>query len=209
MSTDARTDSPRRGERVPAGQVPPAALERAVATLTDQFAHDEITEADFEARLERVYAAMSLVELQAVVADLPTVVPSGTSSLARKAETYPERIHALFSGQERKVTGVVPRELKVRARLGYVELDLTQATFEPGVTAIDIRPFMGYVQIRLPAGIRVESEGRALFGFFAVKGATALEHAGAESVVRLTGRAVFGFAECYTGGARRLEPRTP
>jgi hypothetical protein len=35
----------------------------------------------------------------------------------------------------------------LRARLGYVELDLTQATFEPGVTTIDVSALMGYGQI--------------------------------------------------------------
>jgi hypothetical protein len=199
------TDSHPPGARVPATQVPPAAVERVVQVLTHHFAHDEITEEDFETRLERVYAATSLVELRQVVADLPAIAPGGTSSPARAAEPSAERITALLSGQERKITGVVPRELNVRARLGYVALDLTQATFEPGVTTIDVRPFMGYVQIRLPSGLRVESEGRALFGFFAVKGAEAAETG---QVVRLTGRATFGFAAGHVGVARRLKPGT-
>jgi predicted membrane protein len=75
-----------------------------------------------------------------------------------------------------------------------VELDLTEATFEPGVTTIDVRAFMGYVQIRFPAGVRVESAGRALFGYFAIKGGAP---GNAPSVVRITGRAALGFAEVF------------
>jgi hypothetical protein len=191
--------------RVPAASIPPAAVERVVETLTHHFAHDELTEADLEARLVRVYAATTLAELQAVVADLPAVIASGTARAVRAQEPPGHQISALFSGQERRIAGVVPRDLRVRARLGYVELDLTQATFEPGVTTIDVRSLMGYVQIRLPAGVRVECEGRALFGFFALKGGGASEAGDSASAVRLTGRALLGFAECYTG-APRLKP---
>jgi hypothetical protein len=114
----------------------------------------------------------------------------------------PVRVAALLSGNERAITGIVPRALQVRARLGYVELDLTGATFEPGVTAIDVRTLLGYAQIRLPAGVRVESEGRALFGFFALKGPSAPEDSA--RVVRITGRATLGFAQCFTARGRQL-----
>jgi hypothetical protein len=50
------------------------------------------------------------------------------------------------------------------------------------------------VQIRLPAGIRVESTGRALVGFFSLKGTGAGD---APCVVRITGGAAFGFAETF------------
>jgi len=102
-------------------------------------------------------------------------------------------IRAILSGQERKLAGLVPRELKLKSRMGYVELDLRDATFAPGITTIDVRSFMGYVEIRLPAGLRVENHGQALFGYFAVKG---LDE-DAERVVRITGRAVFGYAEIF------------
>jgi hypothetical protein len=177
----------------------PAARERMVDALTQLFARDQITEADLERRLDRVYRATTPAQLEAVIADLPALVPEG------KAAAIPgepvQRIGALLSGQERTVTGVVPRELELKARLGYVELDLTRAAFAPGLTWIDVRAFMGYVQIRFPPGIRVESDGRAFAGFFSLKGPAGTGET--ERVVRVTGRAVFGFAECYlssTGG---------
>src|SRR5260370_26446561 len=100
-------------------------------------------------------------------------------------------VKAFLSGQERKLNGVLPRELTVRERLGYVELDLTQATFKPGVTTIEARSFMGYVQIRLPAGVRVDSARHALFGFFSLKGKSDDPPRG----VRLVGPPVFGFLQ--------------
>jgi len=161
-------------------KLPSAARERVIEILTRHFANDDLTEADLETRFQAVYAAQTSRELDAIVADLPTTGAHETTDVT-----------ALFSGQERKLAGVVPPGLKLRARLGYVELDLSEATFEPGVTTIDVRAFMGYVQIRLPTGVRVESAGRALLGYFAVKGATA----DAPSIVRITGRARFGFVE--------------
>ncbi len=157
--------------------------ERVIAALTRHFTNDNLTETDFEARLESVYAATSTRELEAITADLPMH--------AQGAE-----VKAFLSGQERKLTGVLPRELAVRARLGYVELDLTQATFKPGVTTIEARSFMGYVQIRLPAGVRVDSAGHALFGFFSLKG----KSSDSPRVVRIVGRPIFGFVEARIAG---------
>src|SRR6266516_4315750 len=89
----------------------------------------------------------------------------------------------------------VPRGLTIRSRLGYVELDLTGATFKTGVTTIAASTFMGYVQIRLPSGVRVDSAGRALFGYFSLKGAATDSGPG----VRIVGRPIFGFVEAIIG----------
>jgi len=189
------------GERLPARSLDPAAVDRVVALLTQHFAEDRISSDELEDRLERAYHAVTLAQLDAVVADLPAnVAPAPVPSAVA------QRVVALLSAQEQRVTGVVPRQLELRARMGYVEMDLSRATFEPGVTEIDVRALMGYVQIRLPAGVRVECLGRAVMGYFAVKGAR--EPAGAEApcVVRVTGRAMMGFAEIVVG--RRGAPGT-
>jgi len=189
------------GSRSQAPLPAPAARDRVVDVLTRLFADDRITETELEARLARVYRAGSDSELDAILTDLPTTADAGTPVAEASA---PRRISALFSSQEQRLTGVVPRRLELRGRVGYVELDLTDATFEPGLTEIDVRAFMGYVQIRLPGSVQVESQGRALFGFFSLKGATA--SGAAASVVRLTGRATLGFAECFVGGHREALP---
>jgi len=164
-----------------------------VARLSRLFADDQITADDLEARLERVYHATSGAELDAILADLPA--SAGEANAVVPAAPAAPRVAALLSAVERQWTGVVPRRLEVRGRLGYVELDLTRATFEPGVTVIDARAFMGYVQLRLPAGVRVESQGHAFAGFFVMKGAAGAGTAEARSVVQVLGRATFGFVE--------------
>jgi len=191
------------GERLPARAVDPAAVQRVVDVLSRHYADDRITSEELEARLERAYHATSVAQLEALVADLPAsvaVVPAASES--------PKKVGALLSWQEQRVTGVVPRQLQLRAHLGYVEMDLRRATFEPGVTEIDVRALMGYVQIRLPAGVRVECLGRAVMGFFAIKGGAEAGDADAPRIVRITGRAMMGFAEVLVkrGGAPRLPP---
>lgn len=174
--------------------LPSEARERVVDLLTRHFANDAVTELELETRLAGVYAATTRPELDAVVADLPPL----TAVTPAARGTPATAIAALFSGQERALTGTVPDELSVRARLGYVELDLTRATFAPGVTTIDVRALLGYVQIRLPPGVRVESTGRALFGFFALKGRGGGRQTSDAPIVRITGLAAFGFAEAIT-----------
>jgi len=187
----------------------PDARERVVELLGRSFAEDRISEEELEARLERVYRAQTAAELDALVADLaaplPAPVPEGAGPLAAAGPR--SRIAALFSGQEQRLTGPVPPRLDVRSRLGYVELDLTRASFGPGETMIDVRAFMGYVQIRFPGSVRVECQGRATFGYFALRGSGAPEGSEAMPLVRVVGHASFGFAECFT--PRREAPALP
>lgn len=204
----SRTHDP--GGDLPAPQVTPDARERVVAVLTRHFAEDRLSEAELEARLERVYRATSREELEHVVADLEAPLPAVAAGTDAVAGEPARRIDAILSGQAQRITGVVPRDLRVRSRLGYVELDLSRATFEPGLTAIDVRAFMGYAQIRLPPGVRVDCQGRALAGYFALKGVSRAGGEDAPATVRITGRATFGFAEVHVAkpGAGRLPDRT-
>ncbi len=183
---------------LPAPPVTPEARERAVEALTRHYAADRIGDADLEARLERVYHAATGAELEAALAGLPVPAPEAAAGAPAAApeDAGARRIEALLSGQEERVTGVVPRALRVRSRLGYVELDLSRATFQPGVTALDVRAIFGYAEIRLPPGVRVESRGRAVAGYFAVRGASRAGGEDAPATVRITGRALCGYVEC-------------
>lgn len=187
---------PSPGEPTPASPLPtraaptPAERERAVELLTRHYAVDRLTEAELQARLDRVYVAATPEELKGVLADLPA-----EPELA--ADLPPTRVKALLSGQEQKLTGVVPRRLQLKARLGYVELDLRLATLQEGLTEIDVRVFGGYVEIRLPPGVRVESVGQVLMGYIAIKGAGTDADDNATRILRVTGRVLCGYTECY------------
>ena len=200
------TDAHQPSRSLPSPPLDPAARERVVEVLSRHFADDRISAEDLEVHLERVYRATTAAQLDAVIADLPESSPAGASLAVRTEQQVAQRISALLSGQEQRMTGVVPPRLEVRSRLGYVELDLTRATFAPGVTEIDVRALLGYVQIRFPAGVRVECLGQAVLGFFSLKGASRSGGEDAPSIVRIAGRATLGFAECFIAKAKSLPP---
>jgi len=201
---------------VPASPPSAAARERAVEVLSQHYVSDDLTEDELEARFQRVYEATTVAQLDAVLADLPTPASLPAQAAAGPA-IRPMKVSATMSGQERRMVGRMPRELRVVSRVGYVEIDLTEAMFEPGETTIRINAFMGYVQIRLPPGVRVESEGHAILGYFAARGPRADRMAQPDHgdggpgsgggvpapVVRVTGRAIFGYAECFSTGSGR------
>lgn len=190
-------------DRLPSPAITSEERERVVEALTQHYAADRIGDADLEARLERVYHAATRPELEAALEGLPSLAPAAAQArVPAVPDAAPEarRVEALLSGQEQRVTGIVPRELRVRSRLGYVELDLTRATFQPGVTTLDVRAFMGYVQVRLPPGLRIESQGHAIAGYFALQGTERAGGADAPCAVRVRGRAVLGYVECHVAG---------
>ena len=57
-------------------------------------------------------------------------------------------------------------QLDVRTVLGNVELDLTHASFAPGVTEIALHAFMGNIEIQLPPHVGVEDHVSAVLGSF-------------------------------------------
>ena len=175
--------------------VEPAARDRVVELLSRHFANDAISLAEFESRLDRAFAATRASQLGAVVADLPRA-DDAPASPDHEANPARQRVTAILSGQEQRVAGLVPRRVELRSRLGYIEIDFTRATFAPGVTELDVRAFMGYVQIRLPANVHVECRGRAAVGFFSLDDASGSDDRDAERIIRITGRATLGFAAC-------------
>ena len=191
----------RREGPLPAPALTSTAREQVIEVLSHHYAHDVISQAELEARLDRVFQARTRAELDMLVADLPGATGESNEGQVAVAPPHPRVVSAFFSAQEQRIMGTVPRRLQLRARMGYVEVDLTRATFQPGETTIDVRVFMGYVQVRLPAGVRVDNDGRAIFGYFSHKGSQSPEADDGARVVRITGRAVFGFAESYTASA--------
>ncbi len=166
-----------------------AEREQVIALLTRAYAADWLTDEELQARLDRVYVAASAAELQGVGAGLPA---DAESLMAVSSK----RVRALLSGQEERLTTLVPRRLTLTARLGYVELDLTRAAFQEGVTEIRVDALAGYVEIRLPPGVRAESTGHALLGYFSLRGGREGAAQGAPTV-RITGRALLGYMECH------------
>jgi hypothetical protein len=85
------------------------------------------------------------------------------------SNAVPERhgVFAFLSNIDRKGRWTLPRSFRTLAVLGNVELDLTGV--ELGTyTEIEIRCFLGNVDVKVPPGIRLEVDGDATLGNFEV-----------------------------------------
>lgn len=147
--------------------------EKAVQRLSAHFAADHLEISELERRLDLVYAAASRAELTELVADLPALSVDAEVEVAPSVRVEPGRtvartqtMVAVMGGAERKGQWTPPRHMNVVAVMGGGKLDFREAIFGEPVTEVTIVVFMGGVEIIVPPGIRVESNGFALMGGF-------------------------------------------
>ncbi len=193
-----------------------------MSALGDAYAADQLELDELERRMARVYRATSHDALAEVLTGLgsrgslaraPMSAPAaaaaqrvqtdlsiraydyGVATIARP-EIVPERavLMGVMGAAERKGAWVVPRQLKVFAAMGGVDLDLREAQFASGVTEIEIFAIWGGVDIKVPTGVRVESTGVGIMGGFSVSGADADPGPDAP-VLRINGVAIMGGVE--------------
>lgn len=74
---------------------------------------------------------------------------------------------ACFSSIERRGRWSLPRLFRALSVMGNVELDLTQVELG-AVTDIEVRCFMGNVEIKVSPDVRLECDGDAVIGNFEV-----------------------------------------
>ena len=190
MTSDPPVD-PRTPTFVP--PVSPAARERVIALLTDRYAQDHLSLDEFERRAAAAYSAQTPDDLASLTADLgDTAVPATRASL-------PAGNVGVVLGSIVRDMHAVPRVLDVRTVLGNVELDLTHASFAPGVTEIALHAFMGNIEIQLPPHVGVEDHVSAVLGSFEYRrhprASSWAESHHVTSVVRFTGRVTMSSAE--------------
>lgn len=181
----------------------PQFREQTIEALSNHFAADRLSIEEFEHRVSAVYAAttadavrMQITDLQpepavpSVAADALRVTPSlGTSSLAE------QNVSVILGNHERAGQLTVPARLNIRCVLGNVELDLRDATFTAPVTEIVADAVLGNIELTVPAGVRVESEGNSMLGSFASTGS--VPSGAADVVIRLKGAAVLASVEVH------------
>ena len=153
-----------------------AARDRVVELLSAHFAHDGIPVEELDRRLDAAYKATSILELEALVRDLP----DAQLALARMTAPTPayreepsvqlgyaeesERLLALMSETRRRGLWVVPRQLEVVSIMAETELDMRQASIAPGLTEINISGLMTAVKIIVPPGVRIGNRVNPFMG---------------------------------------------
>lgn len=162
-------------DRPPSSDLPALAEERekAVKRLSAHFAADHLEISELERRLDLVYGAATRAELTELVSDLPALSVDVDADEAPSVRVEPWRsvaktqtMVAVMGGAERKGQWTPPRHMNVVAVMGGGSLDFREAIFGEPVTEVTIVVFMGGVEIIVPPGVRVESNGFALMGGF-------------------------------------------
>lgn len=163
--------------------LPPPSLARAkeqkITELSEHFANDDLSLDDLERRIERVYKAASVADLEQVTADLRGIAPvvdprrSGSRRDRHAAQPAPElpatlppayevphsRMLAIMSSTRRVGRWAVPRDLRMFGLMSDTKLDLTNAALPVGgVVNVDLTAVMCAVKIIVPPGMRVINE---------------------------------------------------
>jgi hypothetical protein len=177
-----------------------------IRQLAMHFAVDNLTAEQLEQRIDQAHAATSLDVLRGLVADLPVMAEPPDASAAAldgfsrvPAEQVPGRqlVAGIMGGAERKGIWTPPGQLTAVAIMGGVVLDFRQARFGPGVTVVHALAVMGGVEIIVPPGIQVETNGVGLMGGFASGGDVAVQARPDAPVLRIGGLALMGGVEIH------------
>ncbi|HZL18511.1 MAG TPA: LiaF domain-containing protein [Polyangia bacterium] len=180
-SDDERPPGPttlaRRDARVERAELERArtARDRAIAALSDAFAHDVLDVEEFERRVTVAHTSEASAEILALIADLP----ASTDAIARVpvalAQAEPttigeaattQTVYAIMGGVDRRGAWTVPQRWRVIAMMGGAQLDLREARFPAGVIDLEVKAVFGGVQIIVPPGLAVEVHGTAIMGGF-------------------------------------------
>jgi hypothetical protein len=180
-----------------------AGRERVIDTLCTHFAYDHLDEGELERRLDLAHQATSLAELNVLLADLPELAESTSPATQAHEMTGPpaaqvrdrQVVAAIMGGAERKGTWTPARKVFAIAWMGGVALDFREAHFGPGVTTVDVLAIMGGVEILVPPGLRVESDGIGIMGGFEGRDQSGASSHPDAPILRINGLALMGGVE--------------
>ncbi len=171
--------------------------ELTIAQLCEHFARDNLEANELEELIDRAHQAQTLAALDNLLEGLPELhaAPATGTAVARPSTRDQHQVVvAIMGGAERKGAWNPPANLYVVAVMGGSLLDFREAQLGPGVTNVMVVAMMGGVEIVVPPGLRVESNGMGIMGGF--------EHAGQQPVeprdgpvLRISGVAIMGGVE--------------
>lgn len=173
--------------------------DRIADILREAMVEGRLTAEEHGERVDAVYRAKTVGELEPLVRDLPA--PGGGAGPAAAPYAYgPEaaagpadNLVAVFSSSTRRGRWRVGGRTNAFSLFGSVEIDLTEALFGQRLSVINATSIFGSVEIRVPENISLRGSGTGIFGNFEV---VTLESGDPEApVVVVNGYSVFGSVE--------------
>ncbi len=174
---------PNRPQDLPAAQ--PTGDELALRRRVSDFEREEVADVlreaagegrlsytELEDRLEVLYAAKTYGELVEVASDLPNgpAVPGVTAPVAPVAQPSPGMtvhapvINVFLSDAKRTGSWLAPQHQEVKAVLGDVTLDYTEAQVPYDEIFIDVKSILADVKIRVPQNAIVHLDSNPILG---------------------------------------------
>lgn len=182
--------------------------------LQKAMSEGRITVAELETRLDSVYRAKTLAELEPITRDLPghslslskpapVAVPTGHVLSVSPGGTSRGSMVAIMSGVQRKGVWSAPAHINAVAIMGGIEVDFSGAALTSMETVINVTAIMGGVDITVPEGLTVIVEGVGIMGAFEDQ---ARQNYGEGSpVLRLRGAAIMGGVQ-VRGAKKSIRP---
>ncbi|MEU6846465.1 DUF1707 domain-containing protein [Streptomyces sp. NPDC046716] len=176
--------------------------DRIADILREALAEGRLDADEHAERVDGVYRAKTVGELEPLVRDLPGAHadrPSAASPRPTRPEpgSVPpvpgENLVAVFSSTTRRGRWRVGRRTHAYAVFGSVEIDLSEAIFEYPQVYIKAVSVFGSVDIRVPENISLRGSGGGILGSFEVHAMDAPESDA--PVVHVEGAAVLGSIE--------------
>jgi hypothetical protein len=186
--------------------VSPVALrqrrELTITQLCEHFARDHIEAEDLERLIDGAHQASSLAELDGLLAGLPSLdlpparSPEESTALARPgyASDY-QIVLALMGGAVRQGPWTPAHNVYVTTLMGGTCLDFREANLDAGVTDVYVLAIMGGVEIIVPPGLRVESNGIGIMGGFDHGNPSGRATDRNAPILRISGVAIMGGVE--------------
>ncbi len=145
------------------------AREAKINELSTYFTNDDLSIEELEHRIERVYQAASVAELEAITADLrssvalpATASSRGAGTSVASSEAGSSRLLSLLSSTRRVGRWRVPPKLDIVAIMSDTKIDLTHAVVPPGGVDINLRVIMASFRLVVPPDMRVVNDTHAV-----------------------------------------------
>ncbi|MEU0650020.1 DUF1707 SHOCT-like domain-containing protein [Streptomyces umbrinus] len=187
--------------------------DRTADILREALAEGRLTAEEHSERVEDVFRAKTVGELEPLVADLPVAHRSRPAAAFAPAPNRPtpgtvppvaeENVVAVFSAAVRKGRWRIGRRTHAYAIFGSVEIDLSEAVFEHQQVVIKAIAVFGNVEIRVPENVSLRGNGGGVLGNFEVDTLDSVDHDA--PVVYVDGLAVLGNIEAKPKRGKLIE----
>jgi hypothetical protein len=173
--------------------------------LGEALATGRLTSEEHAERLESVYAARTYGDLEPITRDLPR---ERTLGAVLPESTVRQEVSATLSKVHRGGRWVPGRHTELRANLGALIVDMSEAVLPGREITINVNALFGKIVLRVPQNARIVDEGGAMFGKWAAHfrgrsraGDQAAVDADEGPLIRITGRACFGKVAIVRAGS--------